>query len=144
MLVSMMANGFSLYPNKNKLNTWWSSRPMVLEQLRKENSSVRIGSRSRGNYCFGIGSLALMVLAKHNRQWPAENVHSDPSNFIEYHRLVHHIFLPAKASALSLLPSYDLNETLNRRWVQHNSDRGAERLRREVTSKLCPHDARVA
>ena len=52
MLVSTMANSFSLYPNKNKLNTWWSSRPMVaavtsvLEQLRKEKFSAHIGSGS--------------------------------------------------------------------------------------------------
>ena len=51
MLVSMMAKGFSLYPNKNKLNTWWSNRPIVvevksvLEQLRKESFPVYIGWR---------------------------------------------------------------------------------------------------
>ena len=59
MLVSTMANSFSLYPNKNKLNTWWSSRPMVvavtsvLEQLRKEKFSAHIAS----------GSQAITVLA---------------------------------------------------------------------------------
>lgn len=47
----MMAKGFSLYPNKNKLNTWLPTRPMavavksVLEQLRKERFPVHIGSR---------------------------------------------------------------------------------------------------
>ena len=51
MLVSMMAKGFGLDPNKNKLNTWWSNRLMVvaiksvLEELRKENFSVHIESR---------------------------------------------------------------------------------------------------
>ena len=84
------------------------------------------------------------MLANRNRQLSVEYIYTDLSRIIEYPYLVLCILPPAIAYALPLLSSYDLDETLNRRWIQHDSDRGAERLRREVTSKLCPHDARVA
>ena len=88
--------------------------------------------------------MVVTVLANHNSQLSVEYVYTDLSRIIECHYLVLCILPPATAFALSLLSSYDLDETLNRRWIQHDSDRGTERLRREVTSKLCPHDARVA
>ena len=84
------------------------------------------------------------MLANHNMQLSDDYVSTDLSRIIECSYLVLCILPPAIAFALPLLSSYDLEETLNRRWIQHDSDRGAERLRREVTSKLYPHDARVA